>query len=70
MLSFSNMGDVDSGMQEGTNVGDNTGHCFVLRDLVPRNFFKEVMILKLKMHGKGTTLPKTYQRNLFFKYVV
>ena len=35
---------------EGIILGDNpAGHCFVLRDLITTTFFKEVMILKLKM---------------------
>ena len=35
---------------EGIILGENpAGHCFVLRDLIPINFFKYVMIVKLKM---------------------
>ena len=33
--------------------GENpAGYCFVLRNLIPINFFKKVMIVKLKIYGK------------------
>ena len=35
------------------NLADN---CFVLRDLIPVNIFKYVMIIKLKMCTTGKTL--------------
>ena len=33
-------------------------YCFVLRDLIPVNSFKYVMIVKLKMHTTGNILGK------------
>ena len=51
LLSFGKRGDAGG--------GDNLGrHCFVLRDLNPMNFFKKVMIVKLKMCTKGKIFGK------------
>ena len=40
----------------GTIRGDiSAGHCFVLRDLTPMNFFKQLVIMELKMCTTGKT---------------
>ena len=40
--------------EEGIIIGDNpAGNCFLLRYLSPMNFFKQFMIVKLKMRITG-----------------
>ena len=40
-------------------LGQNpAGHRFVLRNLIPINFFKQVMIVKLKMRTRGKIFGK------------
>ena len=54
------------GMLQGDN---SAGYCFVLRILIPMNFLKYVVIMKLKMCtiGKifGKNLSKSYWRYFF-----
>ena len=48
------------GRQWGITLRDNpVRHCLLLRNLVPTSFFKEVMIMLLKMHASGTIFDKT-----------
>ena len=66
------MGDTG---EEGIVLGKSpAGYCFVVRDLTPINFFKWVMIAKLKMRPTvkifGKSLCQRYQKHLFFVCVV
>ena len=67
--SFGKMGDTGVIIQ-----GDNSaGHCFVIRDLIPMNFFKLVVIMKLKMCSTGNILGEICLksvRDTFFQCVV
>ena len=62
------------GNRRGIIQGDNSaGHCFVLRNLIPMNFFKYVMIMKLKMCSTGKVFGKICLktvRDTLFQYVV
>ena len=52
---------------------NSTVHCFVLRNLIPMNLFKEVMIMKLKMCTTRKTFGKICLktiRDTFFQYMV
>ena len=45
----------------GIILGDDpAGHFFVLRDLITMNFFKSVMIMKLKIQTVGKIFGKIY----------
>ena len=54
--------------------GDNSaGYCFVLRVLIPMNFLKYVVIMKLKMCTIGKIFGKICPKAIgdtFFQYVV
>ena len=51
LLPFGKQGDTG---REGIILEDNpAGNCFLLRDLIPMNFFNEVVIVKLKMCVTG-----------------
>ena len=62
------------GNRGGIIQGDNSaGHCFVLRNLIPMNFFKYAMIMKLKICTTGKMFGKICLktiRDTFFRYVV
>ena len=49
-------------------------HCFVLRDLIPMNFFRLVMIMKLEMCTTGKVFAiiclKAICLKTFFQYVI
>ena len=57
-----------------TGGGDNLAeNCFVLRDLIPMNIFKQFMIVKLKMCTTGKILvemsvPETETSRLYILY--
>ena len=56
LLSFGKREDTGG---EGMILGENSaGHCFVSRDLIPINFFKKVMNVKLKMQTTGKIFGK------------
>ena len=56
LLSFGKREDTRG---EGITLGENlAGHCFVLIDLIPINIFKQVRIVKLKMHPTGKIFDK------------
>ena len=51
LLSFAKRRDTEG---EGIILVDNpAGHCFVLSNLIPINFTKYIMIVKLKMGAAG-----------------
>ena len=56
LLSFGTR--CDTGIED-IIIGDNpAGHCFLLRDLMPMNFFKKFMTVKLKMCITGRIFGK------------
>ena len=62
-------------VQWGTILGDDPPeHCFVLRNLVPMNFFKYVMIVLLKRQASCRLFDKIYLKAIktffFFHYLI
>ena len=66
---FGKIGDA-GGIIQGDN---STRHCFIINDLISMNFFKKVMIMKLKMCTASKVFGKIYLkaiRDTFFQHVV
>ena len=54
--------------------GNNSpGHCFVLRDFIPMNFLKQVVIMRLQICTTSTIFVKICLeavRDTFFQYLI